>query len=116
MNFVQIMATCDSDILGLLSIVKLVIRGICWVVPIVIIVLIILDIAKIVTSGNIDDKLKKEILDKITTRIIYAVIIFLVPMIIGLLFRILGNSTVIGNSTKGTSAVGCTWSEAWDQA
>ena len=114
MNFVQILATCDSDILGLLSIIKLVITGICWAVPIILIILTILDIAKIVTSGNIDDKLKKEVMNKITTRIIYAILIFLVPMIVTLLFRLLGNRTIVKNND--TSIAGATWSECWDQA
>ena len=111
MNFVQILA-CDEDILDLISIVKLVINGICWVVPILLIVFVTIDVAKIVTAGNLDDKMKKEVGNKIVSRLIYALIIFLIPTIISLLFRILGKSTIIkgGDST----AAGCTWSEAWN--
>lgn len=111
MNFVQILS-CDADIVSILSIVKLVITGICWAVPILLIILTTIDVAKVVTAGNLDDKMKKEVGNKVVTRLIYAVIIFLIPTIVGLLFRILGNSSVI----KSGDLNGCTWSEAWEEA
>lgn len=117
MDFVQIMASTCDDIVGILTIVKLVIKGICWVVPIILIVLTILDIAKIVTAGNIDDKLKKEVMNKVTTRLIFALLIFLVPTIVTLLFNILGNtSAVIGDQVGSSNVIGCTWNEAWNRA
>ena len=112
MNFVQILAGCDADLVSILSLVKLILNAIRWVVPIILIVLTTLDVAKIVTAGNLDDKLKKEVGQKITTRLIYAIIIFLIPTIVSLLFRLLGNSTVIQSSDVN----GCTWSEAYNQA
>lgn len=117
MNFVQILA-CDESILSILSLVKLVVNLICWIVPIVIIVLTTFDVAKIVTAGNLDDKLKKEVTGKITSRLIYAVIIFLIPTIVTLLFNILGKqSTPIKNATENDNSItGCTWAEAWKQA
>ena len=115
MNFVQIMDTC-GDIVSILSIVKMVVKLICWIVPIIIIVLTTIDIAKIVTAGNLDDKLKKEVTGKIVSRLIYAVVIFLIPTIVTLLFNLLGSSSaVIGNGTSSTVG-GCTWSDAWERA
>jgi hypothetical protein len=72
--------------------------------------LCVLDIAKIVTAGNIDDKLKKEVTGRIVTRIIFAVIIFLVPTIIGILFRFVPVDS--SNSTLD----GATWQDCWREA
>ena len=88
MNFIQLLA-CDADFVAILRIVRWVVNIICFAIPIILIVLCILDIAKIVTAGNIDDKLKKEVTNKVVTRIVFAVIIFLVPTIIGLIFNLI---------------------------
>ena len=87
MNLFQILGVCNGDFVAVLRIIRWVVNIICFAVPIILIVLCILDIAKIVTAGNIDDKLKKEVTGRITTRIIFAVIIFLVPTIIGIIFH-----------------------------
>ena len=75
------------------------------------IVLCILDIAKIVTAGNIDDKLKKEVTNRIVTRVIFSVLIFLVPTIVGLIFRLIPIS-----SDNDATVVGATWADCWKQA
>ena len=111
MNFVQILDGCCPKAIGdVISIVKFVINLICWAIPIILIVLCILDIAKIVTAGNIDDKLKKEVTGRITSRVIFAVIIFLVPTIVRLLFGFL---PVVKDDTK-SDTVGATWQTCWD--
>ena len=108
MNFFQILAGCDADFVSILRIVRWVINIICWGIPIILIVLTVLDIAKIVVSGNIDDKLKKEVGSKVATRLIYAVIIFLVPTIVSLIFRFVP----VSQSTVN----GLTWKDCWDAA
>ena len=112
MNLIRILDCCpNADLYSILGIVQWVIKLICWVVPIIIIILTILDVAKIVTAGNIDDKLKKEVTSKITTRIIFAVLIFLVPTIVKLLF---GFIPVVKDKTNNTEAIGATWQTCWD--
>ena len=108
MNFFQILAGCDADFVSILKIVRWVINIICWGVPIVLIVLTVLDIAKIVIAGNIDDKLKKEVGSKVTTRLIYAIIIFLVPTIVSLIFRFV--------PVDQSKVNGLTWKDCWDAA
>ena len=108
MNFVQILGTCPPAVADIMGIVKGVINIICFVIPIVLIVLCILDIAKIVTAGNIDDKLKKEVTNKVVTRIVFAIIIFLVPTIIRLLFDF------IPVKDKDATFDGATWKDCWD--
>ncbi len=102
------LAGCDADFVSILRIVRWVINIICWGVPIILIVLTVLDIAKIVVAGNIDDKLKKEVGSKVTTRLIYAIIIFLVPTIVSLIFRFVP----VSQSTVN----GLTWKDCWDAA
>ncbi len=117
MNYIQLLdaAACtDKDFVQILSIVKWVVTAISYVVPIILIVLTILDIAKIVTAGNIDDKLKKEVTNKIVTRIVFAILIFLVPTIVKLLFKLVPLTQDQKNQTLQN--VGGTWSDCWDAA
>lgn len=102
------LAGCDTDFVSILRIVRWVINIICWGVPIILIVLTVFDVAKIVVAGNIDDKLKKEVGGKVTTRLIYAIIIFLVPTIVSLIFRFVP----VSQSTVN----GLTWKDCWDDA
>ena len=108
MNFVQILGTCPPDLVDILAIVKWVITLICWAIPIILVVLIILDVAKIVTAGNIDDKLKKEVTGRITTRVIFAIIIFLVPTLVRTLF------SAVPVKNKDVTFDGATWRDCWD--
>ena len=110
MNFFQILTMCDADFVSILRIVRWILRVICFGIPIILIVLTVLDLAKIVIAGNIDDKLKKEVMGKVTTRLIYAVIIFLVPTIVRVIFRF-----VPVDQKEGT-VNGLTWQSCWDEA
>jgi hypothetical protein len=114
MNFVQILdgaaGACDSDVLAILAVVKFILNAICVAVPIILIVLIVLDLAKIVTAGNLDDKMKKEVTNKVVTRIIFAILIFLVPTVVKLVFGLL--PLPVENST----GEGSTWRACWDGA
>ena len=107
MNYVQVLGSCPEELAGIIEIIKWVINIICWAIPIILIVLCILDIAKIVTAGNIDDKLKKEVTGRITTRIIFAVIIFLVPIIVSILFQF------IPVQGRDVELDGVTWRDCW---
>ncbi len=115
MNFVQILGTCPSELIQVVKIIKWVINVICWAIPIILIILSILDIAKIVTAGNIDDKLKKEVTGRITTRLIFAVIIFLIPSIVRLIFNVIP-ITAANGTDKDAQVEGATWGDCWDQA
>ena len=108
MSFVQILGACPDELVSIMAIVRFVVNVICLGIPIILIVLIILDLAKIVTAGNIDDKLKKEVTSKVVTRLIFAVLIFLVPTIIRLVFGVL---PLPDNANTGE---GATWRSCWD--
>ena len=81
----------DYDVL--ISIVRGAIKLICYAIPIIIIVLTIIDVAKVATAGNVDDKMKKETSQKIVSRLIYAIIVFLVPTVVSLVFRLVNTSS-----------------------
>ncbi len=111
MNFLPILdAICDADFVSVLKIVRWAINIICIAIPIILIVLVIVDLAKVVTAGNIDDKMKKEVSQKVLTRVIYSVLIFLVPTIVSLFFRI------VPISAPGFAGDGATWKTCWDAA
>ena len=110
MEFFQILGSCDPDFVAILRIVRWVINIICWGVPIILIVLTVLDIAKIVIAGNIDDKLKKEVTNRVVTRVVFAVIIFLVPTIVGLIFKL------IPVADTNVTVNNATWSDCWKAA
>ena len=101
MNYVQILAEIEcSDIGPILGIIKSFVNVICWAVPVIIVILSVVDIAKLVTAGNLDDKLKKEVTQRIISRIIYAIVIFLVPYIVSIIFKVV-------SSTTGVTALSC---------
>ena len=108
MNFVQILGACPSELSSILAIVKFILNAICIAIPIILIVLIVLDLSKIVTAGNLDDKMKKEVTNKVVTRIIFAILIFLVPTVIKLVFGLLPLPVDQGE--------GSTWRDCWDNA
>lgn len=89
MNLLQTLAiTCSPEMHTILGLVNTLLNVIRLIVPIVLIVLAIMDIAKVVMNSNLDDKVKKEATSKLTTRVIYAIIIFLIPTIVRLVFRL----------------------------
>ena len=112
MDFVQILGSCPSELVSVMAVVGFVVRAICIAIPIILIVLIILDLAKIVTSGKLEEKEKKEVTSKVVTRIIFAVLIFLVPTIVRLLFGLLPLPDQDKNDVSGETA---TWRDCWDQ-
>lgn len=112
MDFMQILGSCPDELVSVMAIVRFVINAICIAIPIILIVLIVLDLAKIVTAGNIDDKIKKEVTTKVVSRIIFAVLIFLVPTIIRLVFGVLP----LPEGDNSETGEGSTWRDCWDRA
>ena len=79
-----------------------------WVIPIFIIVLVIFDVIKIIM--NPDQKNSKDSLNRILKRVLYAVIIFIIPLVVKLLFRIIDKGNInpgYNGSTSTTSWVSC---------
>ena len=79
------------------------------IVPIILIVMIIIDLAKVVVNGNADDKAKRDAFSKAVKRTIYAVLVFLIPVLINYIFKKVEDFTTDngGSSTTSTSWVSC---------
>ena len=87
-NF-KILLECTEDMQTILGLVNTVLNIIRWVIPIILIVMGTLDIAKVVISSDNDEKEVKAATKKLTTRVIYAVVIFLIPTIVSALFNLI---------------------------
>lgn len=89
MNLLQILdVACEGDILTIVSAIKSVFTVLQWGIPLVLIVLGTIDMFKAMTSG--DEKKTKEAQKVFIRRLIYAVVAFLIPFIISLVFTFVG--------------------------
>ena len=109
MEFFQILAACgDEALLTILSVVRSAINLVTFAIPIILIVLGVVDLSKAVIAS--DEKKTKEAQKMFTTRLIYAVVIFLIPTIITLLFNLLDNPVF------SSEVDGYTWVDCWRDA
>lgn len=74
-------------------------------IPIVLIALIIIDFAKAVVAS--DEKKMNEAKNASIKRVVYALIIYLVPTIVSLLFKTLGDNLGGGELTSATEWISC---------
>lgn len=109
MEFFQILACTDEDMKVIFGFIQTIMNVIKWAIPIILIVMGTLDIAKIVISGNQDEKEVKAATKKLTTRVIYAVIIFLIPTIVSLIFNLIPDSVGAGKDFNGNN-----WKDCWN--
>lgn len=100
-----------SNIGFLLRIIAEILFYVRIIVPILLIVLVIFDLVKVVVGGA-DEKTKKEATDKIVKRLIYAVIVFLVPMLINFIFKTIEKYGPKDGNGTSTSWVSC-WTEVY---
>lgn len=96
-----------NDASFVLRIVVKIVKVVQLLIPILLIVLVSFDLFKTVT-GQVDDKAKKEMSEKIVKRVIYAVIVFLVPIIVQIIFEKIDPLT---NGDTGAT----NWISCWNQ-
>jgi len=89
MGFILKAFSCN-DIQFILNMVAYLFKIIQWIIPIFLIILITIDVAKIII--NTEDKNKNETMSKIGKRLIYAIILFLVPFLIKIIFSSISGS------------------------
>ena len=92
----------------ILGVIVKIVKIIRIAIPIILIIFITFDLFKAIT-GNVDDKEKKEAFSKIIKRIIYALIIFLVPTIVNFIFLQIApvSKDASGHSGTSTSYLQC---------
>lgn len=117
MDFVQILdtigeANVDDGCGGLLFLVRIIRQGVFPIlqigVPIILIILGTLDLAKAVISS--DDKQVKEAQSKLIKRCIYAIAVFFIVTIVNLVITMVAN--IAGDDADGISS----WRECWNAA
>lgn len=100
MEFMQLLdVTCEGDILTVVSAIKFVFNLIQWAIPLVLIVLGTIDMFKAMASG--DEKKTKESQKTFIRRLIYAVVAFLIPFIISLVFTFVGKMISDASAQEG---------------
>lgn len=100
---------CTTELSNILYLIKTALKWVCIIIPIILIVMTVVDFAKIVTAGDKTDDVKKKAISQTATRVIFAIIIFLVPSIVSAVFGIL-------NFKIDDSANSTTWSQCWKNA
>jgi len=109
MEFFQILAECgDTDLITILGVVRAALNIVTFVIPIILIVLGIVDLSKAVVTSKEEEVKKAQ--KMFFQRVIYAVVIFLVPLIVSLLFRLLPSGVF------GSNEAGYNWKDCWDAA
>ncbi len=103
---------CEDAGFVLRIVVKLV-KIIHIAIPVILILLIMFDLAKLLT-GSVDDKAKRDAFSKAAQRVIYAVIIFFIPTIITLIFRKIEPMTSKDSQATSTSWISC-WNYYYDK-
>lgn len=104
----MISAVSCNDMGFLLRITVKLVKYLHIIVPILLIVFISIDLFKVV-AGNADDKAKQEATGKAIKRVIYAVIVFLIPTILNFAFKTISKFT----NNDGTTTNSTSWMECW---
>ena len=75
----------DVELLNILTIFKALIKLVTIAVPVILIIFVIIDIIKTISSGDVDTK---KLFKSVSKRVIAAVVVFLIPFIIELVIGI----------------------------
>ncbi len=100
------------NIFPFLKILKLLILVIQFSVPLVLIILGTIEMIKVVTSG--EEKVSQEVIKNFSKRLIYAVVIFLVPYLINLVLTFLNNEILKGE-LKDDITGPVSWLTCWNK-
>ena len=99
----------NEELKTILGVIRLAFNAVKLIIPIVLIILGTVDLSKAVIAQ--DEKQMKEAQKRFLNRVIYAIVIFLIPTIVMLLFGMLPSSLFGGDSGKGYN-----WKDCWNEA
>ena len=98
MNLFQILENlCEGEFGTLISSVKWAFNLLLFAIPLVLIIKGTIDMFKAMTSG--DEKENKKIIDTFVKRLIYGVVIFIVPFLVKLVLQMI-NDNILNNQTE----------------
>ncbi len=95
-----------KDLSFILIILAKLIKILHIAIPILLIILIIFDMSKVVI-GTADEKAKSEALSKAAKRMIYAVLVFLVPTLLTFVFQKIDEHTTDDQYNSSSSWISC---------
>ena len=104
----MILAVSCDDFAFILRILGYLFNLFQWVVPILLIAFITFDVLRAMIGG--DEKKSKEAISKAAKRFMYAVIIFFIPILVRLVFRVIDSVHISGyggNDNSATSWISC---------
>ncbi len=99
----MILLTC-ANFDFILKIVGYLFGFIQWIIPMVLIALIIFDLFKAFTNG--DEKGSKDATSRALKRFVYAIIIFLIPVLVRIIFKAVDKASPKGYGTDNSAT---TW-------
>ena len=102
----MVLDLCNSNLSFIFEIIRYLIKILKFIVPTVLIVMATIDVAKIVM--NPDDKVKKDTMSIVIKRIIYAVLFYLIPTLVSLIFRLL-----VSKNNPDDYGGGKTYTDSW---
>lgn len=102
---------CSGDIKTVVDGIKYVFTLIQWAIPAALIILGTIDMFKAMTSG--DDKETKAARDKFIKRLIYALVAFLIPFIVSLVFTFAGQ-VIKNDETEDANDAFTTFLSCWN--
>ena len=94
-----------NEIMPFLRIIAYLLKIVQWAVPMLLIVMVTVDFVKGISSS--DEKNMEKAKSLVGKRLIYAVVIFLVPVLVRFMFRMLGNNFDSGGLASPTSWISC---------
>ncbi len=102
---------CDDAkfILGPIAQIVIILR---WAIPVLLILLVIWDLIKVV-AGQVDEKAKKDAFSKIVKRVIYALIVFMVPAIVN--FILLQIEPITEDPTGAVNTNSTSYLRCWNK-
>jgi len=103
---------CTDEILVIVGAARWVLNVVKFLIPAVLIILGTIDMFKAMTSG--DEKETKAAQKKFITRLIYAVVAFLIPFIVQVVFNLAGS--LVNHSTNDASSSFTDFLKCWNQA
>lgn len=97
-----------SDLSPVIKLIKIFINLICWSVPILLIVLGTVDMFKAISTS--DEKAASEAKSKLVKRIVYGVLVFLIPFLVNLVFEIVGDTIKTDDGFEDSTS----WISCWN--
>ena len=94
-----------GNLMPILRIVAYLLKILQWLIPVILIILITFDFVKAMMSS--DEKVMEKAKGTVGKRIVYAVIVFVVPFVIRLLFNTLSSSLNASDLNGATSWIKC---------